>query len=178
MDPSEYAYHDDSVTRTESPSANCRNYPAGTLSGGVHPEDYVLCDGTQLKLTDSNFGQGQYEPTDYYVWSSSGGEQLLFIFPTEVSLTTVTLHYYNNSVRGLPKLTFYAVPDDFDVWDAPTTSYPHVDVASVPASGEPVGCRRISINVNFDVTKVLMFKYTSSLDFTVNEVEFLTVCSK
>ena len=67
--------------------------------------------------------------------------QLLFIFPTAVSLTTITLHYYSDNIRGLPRLRFYAVPDDFDVWDAPTTSYPHVDVALVPPGGEPAGRR-------------------------------------
>ena len=139
MYPSEYAYSHDSVTRTESVSANCRRYPAGNLPGGVHPEDYIHCNGTQLKLTDSNYGQEQYQPTDYYMWSSTSAELLLFIFPTRVSLTTITLHYYSDSGRGLPRLGFYVVPDDFDVWDAPSISYPFVDVASVPLGGEPIG---------------------------------------
>ena len=56
-----------------------------------------ICDGTQLKLTDSNFGQEQYQPTDHYVWISRSDEQLLFIFPRRVSLTTITLHYYSDS---------------------------------------------------------------------------------
>ena len=30
--PPEYAYRYDSVTRTESPSANCRRYPPGNLT--------------------------------------------------------------------------------------------------------------------------------------------------
>ena len=83
------------------------------------------------------------------VWSVDRGVQLLFIFPTRVSLTTIALYYYSYSVRGLPRLRFYVVPDDFDVWDAPITSYPRVDVAAVPPGGEPVGRRNVSINVNF-----------------------------
>jgi hypothetical protein len=114
----------------------------------VQPEWYTHCDGTQLKLTDSNFGQEQYQSTDYYVWSTGSDEQLLFIFPTKVSLTTITLHYYNDSVHGLPRLSFYAVPDDFDVWDLPTTNNPQVSVASVPPGIEPAGHRSVSINVN------------------------------
>ena len=103
MYPSEYAYHDDSINRYESASANCRSYPAGNNGpGGVHTQDYIHCDGTQLKLTDFILGQEQYQPTDYYVWSSSSSEQLLFIFPTRVSLTTIKLYYHSDSVQGLP----------------------------------------------------------------------------
>ncbi len=127
---SEYAYRDGSVNRAESPSAKCRNYPSD-YGEGAFLGNYVHCDGTPLiKLIDSNLGREQYQYTDYYVWIKSGGTQLLFIFPTRVSLTTITLHYYSDSIQGLPRLRFYAVPDDFDAWDAPTTSYPHVDVAA------------------------------------------------
>ena len=177
MYPSEYAYHQDSVIRAESASANCRRYPPGIIQGEEHPENYIHCDGIQLKLADSNLGQEQYQPTDYYVWSSRSGEQLLFIFTTRISLTTITLHYYSDSVRDLSRLRFYAVPDDFDVWNVPTTSYPRVDVASVPPGGEPAGRRNISINVNFNTRKILMYKYGSSFHFTMSEVEFLR-CSK
>ena len=178
MYPSEYAYHGDSVTRAESVSANCRRYSAGTLPNGVNLQQYIHCDGTQLKLTDSNFGQEQYQPTNYYVWSSRSGEQLLFIFPTRVTLTTITLHYYSDSDRGLPRLAFYAVPDDFDIWDVLTTSYPRVDVASVTPGGEPAGHRNVSINVNFNTKKLVMFKYSSNLNLAVNEVQFFNCSSK
>ena len=152
--PSEYAYKEDSVTRTERVSANCGRYPATEDA-----QNYIHCSGI---LTDSNFKQEKYEPTDHYVWSNRTGEQLLFIFSTRVSLTTITLHYYSDSVQGLPRLTFYAVPDDFDVWDLPSTSYLHVDVDSVPPCGEPADHRNVSINVNFNTRKVLMYKFSGT----------------
>ena len=176
--PSEYAYKDDSVAEQESKSANCRRYPNGLQAPpGVFTEQYAHCDGVQLKLTDSDLGQWQYQTRDYYVWLAGSDKQLLLIFPLRVSLTTITLHYYSDSVRGLPRLIFYAVPDDFDVWNVPTTSHPHVDVASVPPGGEPAGHRNISINVNFNTKRVLMYKYSSSFQFAVSEMEFFT-CSK
>ena len=175
--PLEYAYKDDSVTRTESNSANCRRYQNG-LQEGVFTDQYIHCDGTQLKLTDSDLGQEQFQTADYYVWSSGSGEQLLFIFPTRVSLTTITLHYYSDSVTGLPRLSFYAVPDDFDAWDAPSTRYPHVDVASVPPGGGPAGRRNVNITVNFNTQKVLMYKLSSNFVLAVSEVEFFSTCSK
>ena len=84
--------------------------------------------------------------------------QLLFIFPTRVSLTNITLHYYYNSAsdRGRPELRFYAVPDDFNVWDTPTPSARYVGIGSDPPSGKPAGRRRVSIDVNFNTMKVLM----------------------
>jgi hypothetical protein len=144
----------------------------------VHPDWYFHCDGTQLKLADSNIGQQQYQPADYYTWSSTSGEQLLFIFPTKVSLTTITLHYYSDSVRGRPRLRFYAVPHDFDVWSVLTSGNPLVGIASVPPGGEPAGRKSFSLNPNYNTRKVLMYKYGSSFQFAVSEVEFFKCISK
>ncbi len=57
----------------------------------------------------------EYTATSYYVWIAGSAKKLLFIFPTRVSLTNITLHYYSDGDRGLPRLIFYSVPDDFDV---------------------------------------------------------------
>ena len=64
--------------------------------------------------------------------------------------------------------------DDFDIWDAPVTNTPYVDVAEVTVSpgGEPIGRRNISISVNFNTMKVLMYKYRSTFVFAVSEMEF------
>ena len=176
MYPSEYAYRDDSVIRTESASANCRSYPPRSDDMGI---EYIHCDGDDLKLSDSERGSNtKYMNTLYYVWSLQRADQLLFTFPTRVSLTTITLHYHNDSKRGLPRLIFYAVPDDFDVWDAPTLGTPYVDVASVPPGGEPAGHRSVIITVNFNTTKVLMYKYSSVFKFTLSEAEFFRCNSK
>ena len=174
--PSEYAHRDDSVTRAESPNANCRRYPPRDGNSGIV---YIHCDGDQLKLSDSDRGSNtEYTATSYYVWPAGSAEQLLFIFPTTVSLTTITLHYYSDSDRGLPRLRFYAVPDDFNVWDAPTSGSPYGGIVSVPPGGEPAGRTSISINVNFSTKKILMYKYSTNLQFAVSEVEFMLRCSK
>ena len=175
VSPSEYAYRGDSVTRAEGGSANCRSYPVGNyFPAGLHAEDYIHCNGTQLKLVDSNLGNEQYNSGDYYIWPTGRDGQLLFIFPTRVSLTTITLHYYSDSVKGLPRLTLYAAPEAFNVWDVPPSGILNVDIASVLPGGEPVGKWNVSIDVNFTIRKVLMYKYTSSYQFAVSEVEFFT----
>ena len=177
MYPSEYAYHYDSVSRAESGSANCRRYKGG-LKIGTNTSKYTHCNGSQLRLTDSDLGPEQYSSSACYVWPAGRNGQLLFIFPTRVSLTTITLHYYSNSVRGLPRLRFYGVPDDFDVWDAPTSGNPNVEVATIPPGGEPAGHRNISINVNFNTKKVLMYKISRTYQLAVSEVEFFQCQSK
>ena len=176
MYPSEYAYKDDSVSRYESNTANCRSYPEISLPSGLHSTDYIHCDGTQLKLADANLGTEQFSTSNHYMWSAGSDGRLLFIFPTRVSLTAITLHYYSDSGRGLPRLIFYAVPDviDFDIWDTPTTNTPKQEIDSVPPGGEPAGRRSFSIDFNFNTTKILMYKYTSSFKFAVSEVDFHT----
>ncbi len=171
MYPSEYAYQDDSVNRPENPSANCRRYPSGLLAG-VFRQEYIHCDGTQLRLIDSDLGQEQYQSSYSYGWSNGRDAELLFIFSIRVSLTAITLHYYSDNLRGLPRLRFYAVADDFNIWDAITTGTPFVDVIAVSPGGEPAGRRSISINTMFNTKKVLMYKYRSSYYFALSEVEF------
>ena len=100
--------------------------------------------------------------------------QLLFIFPTRVNLTTITLHYYSDSQRGLPRLRFYAAPDDFDVWDTPPGNSRYADIAAVLPGEGSAGRRNVSINVNFSTTKILMMIRGSTFQFAVSEVEFFT----
>ena len=164
--PSEYAYRDDSVSKAESTNANCRGYP-------LPHAGYVLCDGRQLKLADSDLGREQYRSSDYYVWSAGSDGRLLLIFPTRVSLTTITLHYYSDSDRGLPRLRFYAVRDNFNVWNASIIGKPHVKVAAIsPSGGQQAGRRNVSINIKFYTKKLLMYKDSSSFQFALSEVEF------
>ena len=169
--PSEYAYHKDSVNRVEPASANCGNYPTGLTQLGS--EDYIHCNGTQLRLTDSDLGEEQYSSSYYYEWRAGiVTRQLLFIFPTRVNLTTITLHYYSDSQRGLPRLRFIAAPDDFDVWDAPPGNSRYADIAAVPPGAESAGRRNVSISVNFSTSKILMVKLSSNFNLAVSEVEF------
>ena len=179
MYPSEYAYHKDSVNRAETASASCRNYPSGLDMITRGSEDYIHCDGTQLRLTDSDLGKEQYSSSHYYEWPAvSNPSQLLFIFPTRVNLTTITLHYYSDSQRGLPRLRFIAAPDDFNAWDTPPGNSKYADIAAVPPGAESAGRRSININVSFVTSKILMVKLGSNFQLAVSEVEFLTCNGK
>ena len=183
MYPSEYAYKNNSVFGSERSSANCRLYASGLDNDkrGIYTEHYTHCDGRQFRLTDSDFGSEQYRSNDYYAWNAgSSAYQLLFILPTSrVNLTTITLHYYSDNTRGLPRLRFYNVSDNFDVWNQPVASYSRVDIAAVPSGEEPAGLRNVSVNFEFmNVKKVLLYKFSSSYIFAASEVEFFTCNSK
>ena len=56
----------------EAVPCNCNTYPPMGLqtAPGVYPFQYVHCDGTQLRLIDSDIGSEQYNTSDYYVWLS------------------------------------------------------------------------------------------------------------
>ena len=67
----------------DRPSANCVEE-----HGPYHCTYYTHCDGTPLRLADSQFGSEQYNSSDYYVWDNvTDYGQLVFIFPTRVNLT-------------------------------------------------------------------------------------------
>ena len=149
-----------------------------SLKVGIFTEQFVHCNGTQLKLTDSNLASEQYISSDHYEWSASASVQLLFIFQTRVNLTTITLHYYSDSVRDLPRLRFFVVPDNFNVWNAPSAAYRYVEVAAVSPGGEPAGPRNVSIKFNFNTKKVLLSKFGSALNFALSEVDFCICPSK
>ena len=170
----EYAYHKTSVTREEKGSANCTMYPSGLQNNGGS-EQYMHCNGKPLRLTDSQVGSEHYISDDYYVWDTqSSSSQLQFIFPTRVNMTTITLHYYSDNVRGHPRLRFYAVPDDFYVWDALTQGNNWSEIAAVVTDQTVQGRRNVSRDFNFMTKRVLLYKFSSSKIFALSEVEFLT----
>ena len=167
--PAEYTYEALSATSSETYTATCTRYGEGNY--------YANCNGQPLILADSNFGFEQYESSGRYLWkASSDNSQLLFVLPVRVTLTTITLHYYSDSDRGLPRLRLYSVPDDFNIWNTVNHIRYYVEVAALPPGREPAGRRSININVNFNTKKVLMFKFSSDFQFAVTEVEFFT-CS-
>ena len=70
------------------------------------------------------------------------------------------------------------MPEDFDVWDAPSPSYRYTEVAAVSPGGEAASSRNVSIEFNFNTRKVLLFKFSSALAFAVSEAEFSICHSK
>lgn len=179
--PSEYAYRKASVSTSERISANCKMYPSGLVATHHFRQDYIHCNGTQLQLTDSDFGSEQFNSADYYEWPmTSKSSQLLFIFPIRVNLTSITIHYYSDRNRGLPRLKFYAVSDQFDIWTALTASdtSTYVEVTEVPPNEQSAGRRSMNVNVTFSTRKVLMHRFGSDFKLAVNEVEFFSSYSK
>ena len=149
---------------------------------------YIHCHGNRLLLTDSNNGPSQYDSSRIqpYVWTSTTSQRLLFEFPMTISLTMITLHYYSGYYQGshragLTRLRFYAVQDDFDVWDALVANpapFSVVVSAVSPEEERPAGRRSVNINFNSITKKVLMVKPNSVYHLAVSEVEFFTCMGK
>ena len=154
----------------------CSLYQSG-LDENTGTEMYINCKGTSLRLTDSDTGLDQYEIEDYYYVAHSGttyvAVQLLFIFPTTVSLTNIKLHYYTDHVQGLPALKFYSVPDNFNVWAAPTSSHSYVAVSAIPPNEDSVGRKYVNVNCNFHTKRVLL-RFLNNIAFAVSKVQFST----
>ena len=187
VEPKEYSYKDNSVIRTVSEGNNCIRYDQGDNNGDpVDTTQYIHCHGSNL-LTDSDTGPSQYDGsrTPLYIWTSSKAQQLLFVLPTTTNLAMITLHYYSGYYQGshkagLPRLRLFAVPDDFDVWDASIANSRFSVVVSMmsPEEQRPARRRSVSISFNSNTMKVLIVKIGSDFHFAVSEVEFFTCTSK
>ena len=65
-----------------------------------------------------------------------------------------------------------AVPDDFNVWNAPYGSYGYIEIDAVQQDERSAGRRNVSVGFNFITRKILMSKYRSDFSFAVSEVQF------
>ena len=176
--PSEYAYLQDSVYASERSGANCRNYPSG-LEPSIRSEDYIHCDGIPLRLADSDYGSEPYNvnSTEYYVWDAETRyRRFLLIFPTRVDMALITLHYYSDSMRGVPHLIIYPIaePDHFYVWDSLTINDVHLLLGLAPPGSQP-GHRNVSFDsLGINTTKILII--IEAGNFALSEVELYQQC--
>ena len=109
--PSNYSFintHIENLTSIDQ--SNCTNNASFTTC--QHPST----------LTDSITGGNTSNTEDYLVWKSTKtASDLLFTFPTEIRVHTITLYYYTRRQTGSqsPKsivLNFYAASDDYELW--------------------------------------------------------------
>lgn len=177
--PSAYAYHKDFVSGTENNNANCRSY-MGQHTQTARTEDYVYCNGTNLKLCDSLTGSAEhYNHQEYYEWTDeTRNTQMLFKFSNTVNLIKITLHYYSDATRGLPQLRFWNVQNEFAIWESPPSSNSHVKVDEMRPDNLQPGKRNISITFVFNTSNVLIIKSGSDFQLAVSEVEFFTCSSE
>ncbi len=82
---------------------------------------YTFCTNP-VKLTDSLLGPARFQETvnsSYYRWNKDTTYQILFTFPMNVSVTTLSLSFYiaRDSGIGLPKTRLSLVGENFGVAD-------------------------------------------------------------
>ena len=181
-----YAYLNGEMNVTEYHNANCRKYGQ---SNGL--QFYSLCDGSPLRLTDSQFGPEYYPSShdhNYYVMKGTIFSLMYKIFLFALSeptrLDKIRLHYYSDLHGGkiLPVIYFFAIRDDQLVYDN-LHAYETLGVVGSPFSETVNGRTNVTITVSsssLPYSKVLM--HISFLPyekfFYLSEVEFFTLSSK
>ena len=116
-------------------AALCQVYPSNYSFITGHIENLMSIDQSRCTnnasfttcqhpstLTDSITGGNTSNTEDYLVWNSTNQfSNLLFTFPTQIPVHTITLYYYTRkqteSQTATPiELNFYAASDDYELW--------------------------------------------------------------
>ncbi len=152
--------------------------PLGSLAVDTASDSqYVSCEGlTRITNADKSLPSfTQDSLNSVYIWPSQE-DKVLFTFSEQKQIDSLAIHYYSNfDNQGLPKLRFYAVPEDFEVQDEVKSSYPMSIIDEVRPRREQEGLRNKSRTVAFQTSKILMTKSdTKNYQFYLSEVEFFT----
>ena len=127
-----------------------------------------------------------------YQWRySPSAVPVLFVFPTNFLLNNIKLFYesgplvlYDNTLLGFPMLTFYPVPNGFEIWNYSNLSQLEQLTGTVQLGEHPSSTLRNSYTVTFFtipftpgniLTKKLLMVITfieQEEDFSVSEIEF------
>ena len=145
-------------------------YSPTTLSDSVQTGDL----NNQQSLVRGIVYRWRYSPSDVPV---------LFVFPTNFQLNDIELYYESgplddNTLLGLPMLTFYHVPNDFDIWNYSNISQLEQLTGAVQLGiRTSYGTSRFTLRFTSDniSTKKLLMVITfieKGVDFSVSEIEF------
>ena len=147
-------------------------YSPTTLSDSVQTGDLY----NQQSLVRGIVYQWRYSPSDV---------PILFVFPTNFQLNNTKLHYESGPLLRLPNLTFYHVPNDFEIWNYSNLSQLEQLTGVVKLGEHPyIPLARSSydfyiVSLPFKhadiLTKKLLMVITfieQGVDFSVSEIEF------
>ena len=184
----EYAYLTSSLSGMDHLSANCRQY-CGNNNIPSHPPltSHTLCDGSLLKLSDSEIGSmtDNYTADQNQYRCSNATLKILFTLSERVQLSHIRVHFYNdwdNPVDGryksLAPTYFSLMNDEYEVWEP---EYPGKHVygpRSIP-DDYIVGPKNITVSSSQGIKtrKVVLTSTHSahgSYNFCISEVEFYT----
>lgn len=140
---------------------------------------YITCPHPST-LTDSDLGSETSVSRDYYVWEDGPDVKVLFTFSSEINLTSITLYYflgrYDYDDYGLPELTFYTVPDDYELRSDLTNGNIIFGVSRTRAKFSDRRRITSSFNISQPVTmKKIVLEIDSRFPrFALSEIEFFT----
>lgn len=179
LQPSTYAYRSDALENSAvDDTPNC----AETDLDGIM---YTSCNLPGLILTDTLLGPAQFEAdsNSYYHWTKTRTNQILFTFPTNVSVFMLQLHFYTDHDNGiaLPKTRLYLVDDSFRVSDTVDESSSSTRSFTIDAHpGESGVNERINVSRRLTdpfqnrTTKILLRIDQDKNALAVSEIRFCT----
>ena len=155
-------------------------YSPTRLSDGKKEDDDNIIQVSVRGFHRERFYQWRYSLSDVPV---------LFVFPTNFQLNSTKLYYESgqlndNTLLGFSKLTFYHVPNDFEIWNYSNLSQLEQLTGVVQLGEHPYRSSRNSYNVLFftlsfkridtSTNKLLMVItfIQDGVDFGVSEMEF------
>ena len=183
----EYAYLTSSLSGVDHPGANCSQYSCG--NNPSHPPTtsyYTHCDGSPLKLSDSEVGStNNYTADQNQYYCSNGNLKILFTLSETVQLSHIRLHFYNdweNQINGyyksLAPTSFSLMNDEYEVWEP---AYPGVHIYGPVHYIDDeyiAGPKNITVSASRGIKTrkvVLTTSYSHSpYQFCISEVKFYT----
>ena len=181
---------------------SCKAIPTqiiGRLTGDKVPfpsgDNCTRCNNTvyfhcysPTTLSDSVQTNVDNRQSMVYRWRySPSAVPVLFVVPTNLQLNSIKLYYErdNKTLLGFPNLTFYHVPNDFEIWNYINLSqleqltgvvqlgeHPYIPLMK---SSDEVVYTTVSFTPDNTSTKKLLMVITfieQGVDFSVSEIEF------
>ena len=162
-------------------NTHIENLMSINLSRCTNNTSYTTCQHPST-LIDSNTGGNTFNTEDYLVWKSTNQfSNLLFTFPTEIPVHTITLYYYTrrqtSSQTATPiELSFYAAPDDYELRVNEVGMY--INSVSLPETSQvmsskvSLGQTMISMRKAMIKLRVSMSNVNRHYQFGLSEVKF------
>ena len=168
----------------------CQVYPSNYSFINTHIENLMSIDQSRCTsntafttcqhpstLTDSITGGNTFNTEDYLVWNSTKQfSNLLFTFPTEILVHTITLYYYtrretSSQIPTPIELDFYAAPDDYELWVNEVGMY--INSVSLPERGSQLRSSNFSLGPTMvKKLRVSIVNANRHYQFGLSEVKF------
>lgn len=171
LQPRSYTYRADALVNSDVDSQCSEEDINGTT--------FTTCSSPHMILTDMTLGPDQFnasDPSTYYHWNKDTMNQILFTFPTNVSVSRVQLHYYTNQGSGiaLPKSRLTLVNDTFTAADTLNDSIESFTIDEMTMGDEGLNIANRDLAGQFTTQILLRVEEHKVYALALSEIKFCT----